>query len=358
MHADPTSPGLAVAPRMDNERAMFARNVLGKSHHQYARNEEETLMKTLIIGANGYLGSNIARELNAHGHAVSGLARSPELGMQMAASGVAPVAGTLTDLTALAEIANAFDAIVFTPVVPFEEEAPALGVLLAALEGTNKLFLFTSGTGVLSIPAREGQWVQESFSEDDPYVARHWLSMRVETENLVRAAATRGVRAIVMRPPQIWGHGGSKQIPAIFESVEKTGAACYVGAGLNLYTHVHVDDLARQYRLAIEKGVAGALYHAVAGEVNWRTLAEAVAEVMGCDTRSVSYEQGCEIWGEMYCDLFFGVSSRSRAVRARVDLGWVPTQFDIVEDIRNGSYRKAYRPCTKTPTKPSTNGLS
>src|SRR5690606_34684224 len=114
-----------------------------------------------------------------------------------------------------------------------------------------------------------------------------------------------------------------------FDSVARTGAACYIGAGLNLYTHVHVDDLARQYRLALEKGVPGALYHAVAGEVNWRTLAEAVAEVMGCDTRSITFEEGCELWGEMYADLFFGVSSRSRAVRSRRELGWEPTLFDI-----------------------------
>ena len=131
--------------------------------------------------------------------------------------------------------------------------------------------------------------------------------------------------AIVVRPPQVWGRGGSKQIPAIFESVAKCGAACYVGAGLNLYSHVHVDDLAELYRLALDRGVAGALYHGVAGEVNWRTIAEAVAEVMGCGTRSVTFEQACEIWGPMYADLFFGVSSRSRAVRSRAELGWSPT---------------------------------
>ena len=301
-------------------------------------------MKTLIIGANGYLGSAVAKELKAHGHNVLGLARSVELGAQMAANGVTPIAGSLTELVRLKEVATNVDAVVFAPVVPFEEEAPALEVLLSALSDTGRPFLFTSGTGVLSIPARDGHWHQENFSEDDPYVARHWLSMRVETENLVSAAADQGVRAMVMRPPQIWGHGGSKQIPALFESVAKTGAACYVGAGLNLYSHVHVDDLARQYRLAIEKGQAGALYHAVAGEVNWRTLAEAVAEVMGCETRSVSYCEGCEIWGEMYCDLFFAVSSRSRAVRARKDLGWMPTIFDIVTDIRSGSYKIAYAP--------------
>lgn len=300
-------------------------------------------MNILVIGANGYLGSHVARDLLAHGHNVAGLARTADLGTQMVTNGVQPETGALTDLPRLAALAAAYDGIVFAPVVPFEEEAPALAALLAAMEGTGKPFLFTSGTGVLSIPARDGEWHQESFAEDDLYVARHWLSLRVDTENLVRAAADRGVRAIVMRPPQIWGNGGSKQVPAIFESAQKTGAACYVGAGLNLYTHVHVEDLAAQYRLALERGVAGALYHAVAGEVNWRTLAEAVAQVMRCDTRSVTFAEGCDIWGEMYCDLFFAVSSRSRAVRSRAELGWAPTRFDIVDDIRTGSYATAFQ---------------
>jgi nucleoside-diphosphate-sugar epimerase len=293
---------------------------------------------TLIIGANGYLGSNVARELQENGHQVSGLARSPELGETMASRGVNPVAGSLTDLDALRATVKGFHAIVFTPVVPFEEELPALNAILDTLEGTNKAFIYTSGTGVLSIPSRNGEWHQESFSEDDPYEGRHWLKLRVETERLVREASSRSIRSIVMRPPQIWGRNGSFQIPGIFSSVEKTGSACYIGAGLNLYTHVHVDDLARAFRLAIEKGVSGALYHTVAGEENWRTIAEAVAEVMGCKTRSVTFEEAEEIWGKMYADLFFGVSSRSRAVRSRRELGWEPTIFDLIGDVRHGSY--------------------
>lgn len=306
-------------------------------------------MRILIIGANGYLGSNIARELLEHGYAVSGLARTPELGAQMAAHGVTPESGDLTNLTRLQRIADAYDGLIFAPVVPFEEEAPALNALLSGYEGSDKAFLFTSGTGVLSIPTRNGEWRQENFDEDDPYVARHWLSMRVETENLVRVAASKGVRSCVMRPPQIWGRGGSKQLPAIFDSVQKTGAACYIGAGLNLYSHVHVDDLARQYRLALEKGAPGALYHAVAGEVNWRTLAEAVADVTKSQTRSVSFDEACAIWGDMYADLFFGVSSRSRAVRSRRELGWEPTIFDIVDDVRHGSYADAYTLAVTAP---------
>ncbi|MBZ9649893.1 NAD-dependent epimerase/dehydratase family protein [Sphingobium sp. 3R8] len=305
-------------------------------------------MKTFIFGANGYIASNVAKELQEHGHEVGALARNAESTEALKQKGIMPISGTLTDLDVLREAAAWSDAIVFAPVVPFEEEVPALEALLDAYEGTNKALLYTSGTGVLSIKTRMGEWRQESYSEDDAYEGQHWLKLRVETENMVRRASERGIRAIVMRPPQIWGRNGSAQIPAIFESVEKTGSACYVGAGLNLYTHVHVDDLARMFRLAIDKGVPGALYHAVAGEVAWRTVAEAVAEVMQCSTRSVTFEEAREIWG-IYADPFFGVSSRSRAVRSRRELGWEPTQFDLIEDVRRGSYSQRGRPVGMTP---------
>ncbi len=299
-------------------------------------------MRILVIGANGYIGSTVASRLREQGHDVAGLARDEQLAAKLSAAGVQPVRGNLGDVGALTHTAREFDAAVFAPVIPFEEEPPALEALLAAFEGTGRVLIYTSGTGVLSIETRDGHWRQESYAEDDPYETQHWLSLRVATENLVRRGKDRGVRGIVIRPPQVWGRGGSKQVPAIFDSVRRAGAACYVGAGLNLYSHVHVDDLANLYCMAIERGVAGALYHAVAGEVNWRTIAEAVAEVMGCGTRSLSFEDACELWGPMYADLFFGVSSRSRAVRARAELGWAPTRFDLIEDIRHGSYRQAY----------------
>jgi nucleoside-diphosphate-sugar epimerase len=305
--------------------------------------EANEAMRTLIIGANGYIGSAVARRLRECGHEVAGLARNEESAGKLAAAGVRPVPGSLTDLAGLARTAAQFDAAVFAPVIPFEEEPSVLAAMLSAYEGSARPFVYTSGTGVLSIETRDGHWRQENSAEDDPYEPRHWLSMRVDTENVIRRGSERGIRSIVVRPPQVWGRGGSKQIPAIFESVAKCGAACYVGAGLNLYSHVHVDDLAELYRLAIERGVAGALYHAVAGEVNWRTIAEAVAEVMECDTRSITFEEACDLWGPMYADLFFGVSSRSRAVRSRAELGWAPTRFDVIDDIRHGSYRAAYK---------------
>ena len=103
---------------------------------------------------------------------------------------------------------------------------------------------------------------------------------------------------------------------------------------------LHVDDLAELYNLAIAKGQAGAVYHAVAGEENFRTLAEAVAKARGCATKSVSAEEAIEVWGPRNAPIYFCGCSRSRSPRSRRDLGWAPTKFDIVGDIIHGSYAR------------------
>jgi nucleoside-diphosphate-sugar epimerase len=144
---------------------------------------------------------------------------------------------------------------------------------------------------------------------------------------------------MVVRPPLIYGHGGSTQVPAIFASVQKTGKACYIGSGLNLYSNVHVDDLAEAYRAVVERGSPGALYHAVSGEVNFRSIAEAVAEVMECETESISFARSCELWGELLAGNGLAVNSRSVPRRTRDELGWEPQHLDLIDDIRNGSYR-------------------
>jgi len=299
-------------------------------------------MRVLLFGAGGYLGGAIARALTAAGHEVAAVARDAGRAAAFTRQGLNPVTGGLDDLGALKPELGRADAVVFAAAISFDQEWPVASVLLDALAGSGKAFLLTTGTAVLSHETPQGEWREETYAEDDSFTPPPWIAVRVETEARVRGSADRGIRAMVVRPPLIWGHGGSKQTPAIFDSVKTTGAACYIGQGLNLYSHVHVDDLAQVYRLALERGTPGALYHAVAGEVGWRALAEGVAEAMGCEARTVTLEQAREIWGAFAGPLYFGVSSRSRSPRTRHELGWAPQHLDLLEDVRRGSYRAAF----------------
>jgi len=217
--------------------------------------------------------------------------------------------------------------------------------MMAAMRGSGKPFVMTSGTSCLSIETPRGEWNQDSFAEDDAFEPKLWTGVRLESERLVRASAETGVRGMVIRPPMIWGNGGGNgQVPWIFQAVPKAGAACYLGLGLNLYTNVHVEDLARLYVMALETGRAGALYHAVAGEVCWRAICEAVGEVMDCPARSISYDEMCDLWGKVDAPYRFAVSSRCRAIATRRDFDWAPRHLDLIDDILNGSYRERFRP--------------
>jgi hypothetical protein len=92
---------------------------------------------------------------------------------RLTAAGIEPIFGSLADLPALEGALRSFDAAVFAPVIPFEEEPPALTALISAFEGTQRPFVYTSGTGVLSIESHDGHWRQEKFSEEDSYEPNH-----------------------------------------------------------------------------------------------------------------------------------------------------------------------------------------
>ena len=303
-------------------------------------------MKALVIRAAGYVGSHVACALASRGHTVTGFARSAQSVHALRQAGYSTVVASLDNLPALDALGGLFDIVVTSAKMPFEAEAPIMRAIAAGCaSGVTSHLLFTSGTALLSTSARDGAWSQYSFAEDDPFplqVQRN-LPARIETEKFIRSAARGGLATFVIRPPLIYGNGGSIQIPAIFESARETGSACYVGLGLNLYSAVHVEDLAEIYCLAIERGAPGALYHAVSGEANFRSIAEAVAAVVGCDTKSLTYEQACALWGANRVDIALAANSRSIAKRTVEELGWRPRHLDVIEDIRSGSYRHAYR---------------
>jgi nucleoside-diphosphate-sugar epimerase len=296
-------------------------------------------MKVFVLGATGFIGGAIASRLAASGHEVSGLARNAAGADKLSAAGLTPVLGDLeASLGEAVETGADADAIIFAPQLLLEPEHTAVAAFLDGLEGSGKAFVFTSGTGVLS-QRTEGAWSQDSFAEADEFTPARTLVRRVETENLVREAADRGVRGMVVRPPLVWGPDDHGHVASIYRSVAKTGAACYIGAGLNCYSNVHIHDLTRLYELVLDGGVAGALYHAVAGEVANRWIAEAVARDLGCQTQSVSLTEAFEIWGKFAALIVMGASSRSRSPRSRGELGWTPVHLDMLDQIGEPRFR-------------------
>jgi len=292
-------------------------------------------MKVFVIGATGYIGSHVTARLIAAGHEVTGFARNAAGAANVAALGAKPWIGDVLEAGPLLAEALAADATIFAPQLTQEEEYQVVDGLLEGLKGSGKTFIFTSGTGVLG-QRTMGEWSEDAFAEDDEFVPSKYILRRRQTELRTRVAAQDGIRSMVIRPPVIWGDGYHGFVDNLLQSIEKTGKACYVGRGLNLYTHVHIDDLAELYRLALEKGVAGALYHAASGELNNRMLAECVARRQGVETLSVTPSQAMEIWSKFTVLVVLGVSSRSRSPRSRRELGWTPVHVDVAQAVLDG----------------------
>lgn len=299
-------------------------------------------MDVFIVGASGYVGSAVARQFADQGHLVTGFLRDQQGADAITAAGATPVLGDLLDEGWLRERLLRADAVVYAAQLLLGPEHQLIRRMLDVLAGTGKTFIMTSGTAVLARRTPDGSWSDECFAEDDSFTPLSWLAARAETEQMVRRAAQAGVRSMVVRPAGVYGNGRNGHPTRIYEGVRVTGAACYVGGGLNVYSQVHVRDLARLFALVLARGQAGALYHAAGSEANFREMARAVAHAVGCPTRSLPMTDAIDVFGKFGALVALGTSSRSRAPRSRSELGWKPTEPDVIYDIEDGSYRQEW----------------
>ena len=298
-------------------------------------------MKIFITGASGYIGGALAEALLAAGHEVSGLARSDATARALSQRGIAPVAGTLDDSTALAAAALKADVTVNAANVGHRGAAEAI---VGALAGSGKAFIHTSGSSIVGTRAR-GKLVEAVFDEDTPFTPTPQRAARVAIDAMVRAAAADGVRAAVIAPSLIYGRGRGRnphsiQVPWLIALAKKAGVAKHIGSGANRWSNVHIDDIVSLYTAAIEQAPAGAFYFAENGENAMREVCEAVSRMLGFGgrTQSMTVEDAAAEWGEGAANDTMGSNSRVRAKRARAELGWRPSGNALIEEIERGCY--------------------
>ncbi|MBW0105573.1 NAD-dependent epimerase/dehydratase family protein [Pseudonocardia sp. KRD291] len=302
-------------------------------------------MNIFIIGATGFVGGALAHHLSAEGHTVAGLARTATAAADLRARGITPVAGDLDERRpAVLEAALQADAVVYAAQAGQEQETATVQDLTRTLVGTGATLVFLSGSGVL-LQRTAGAWSPDVYAEHETFTPEPLAEFRKAAEDTVLAAASEGLRAMVVRPGLIWGPGDHGHTSMIYRSVALTGAACYVGDGLNTYGHVHIDDVTHLFGLALEKGRPGGLYHAVAGEAPNRWIAERVAADLGVETRSVTPEEAAGVWGE-FGALVMAASSRIRVVSSRHELGWRPRHTDMLTMVGEDRLRRLAAPGT------------
>jgi len=292
-------------------------------------------MRVFVTGATGFIGSRVVRELIGAGHQVLGLARSEAGAAALTAAGAQVQRGDLDDLESLRSGASRSDAVIHTAfqhewsrfAESCELDRRAIETIGAVLAGSSRPLIVSSGVGVA-----QGR----AATEDDPPLPASPSLPRVSEVTAV-AMMERGVSAQVMRLPQV--HDTVKQglITPVIAIARAKGVSAYVGDGLNRWPAAHVTDVARLYRLALEKGTAGARYHAVAEEgVPLKDIAIAIGRGLKMPVVSIPQEQAQEHFG--FLGFFAGRDAYVSSAQTRARLGWSPTGPSLLTDLGNMDY--------------------
>jgi len=291
-------------------------------------------MRVFVTGATGFIGTALVKELVGAGHQVLGMARSDAGATSLEAAGAQAHRGDLDDLESLQSGAAACDAAIHTAfrhdwsrfAEACELDKRAIETIGAVLQGSSRPFIVSSGVGVA-----QGR----AATEDDPPLSSPSLP-RV-SEVTAAALMERGVHAIVMRLPQV--HDTVKQglITPLVAIARAKGVSAYIGEGQNRWPAAHVSDVARLYRLALEKGTAGARYHAVAEEgVALKDIATAIGRGLNVPVLSIAREHAQEHFG--FLGFFAGRDPLTSSAQTREKLGWNPTGPSLLTDLGNMRY--------------------
>jgi nucleoside-diphosphate-sugar epimerase len=214
-----------------------------------------------------------------------------------------------------------------------DADLAAIKALGAALEGTGKPLVTTSGTLMLSYAGITGRLATEAD------MAPAGSGPRVDAEHFVLGLAARGVRSSVVRLPPIvhssLDHHGFAHI--LVGIARRNGVSAYVGDGSNRWPSVHTLDAARAYRLALEGAPAGSMLHAVADEgIPFRDIAAAIGRGAGVPAASISASDAAGQFA--FLGQAVGVDDAVSSEVTRKLLGWSPSHPGLIEELAGGHY--------------------
>lgn len=310
-------------------------------------------MRIFVTGATGFIGTAVVKELLSAGHNVTGQTRSTEGAKKLQMLGAQALVGRLDQVNRLRQAAAESDGVIHTAFIhslshmTFGDrlrlfagalnggivssfmrilqgtETRAIDAMGSALIGSGRPLIVTSG--VLFLPPGKLSRETDLHRTDVP--------TRAFSESSALSFVSRGVRAAVIRlPPTVHGADDHAFIPQIIQAARKQGVSVYIGDGNNRWPAVHRLDAARLFRLALEKGEAGARYHGVAETgIPFREIATKIGKRLGVPTASRPDTKSAKHLGIL--TNFVGLDNPSSSDWTQQKLDWKPTEPNLLADM-------------------------
>src|SRR5215207_1667661 len=293
-------------------------------------------MKVALTGATGFIGSHVLAELQQHGHEVTALVRNEAEAETVAGRGATSAVVDLYDRPAVVALLSGGDGAIHTASPGDENSADldsaVVDAAIEAFDGTGKPYLHISG-----------QWVygdNRSIDERSPFNAPAFVSWREPIEKRLLDAT--GLRGVVIVSGVAYGDGGGGIPGLLLGSLrDDDDNLIMLGTGEQHWSTVHVADLADFFRRVLEEESARG-YYVIGDGLNptVAALTEAAAVAAGAPgTVPGSDDEARARLGDYFAEVLL-LDQGTDAGRAKADLDWSPSHPGLVDELRNGSYRK------------------
>ena len=269
-------------------------------------------MKILITGATGYIGYKLAMEAARRNYTVHILVRDLQSPLLPVHPNIIKFKGDITDkVSVMAAMMNCDKVMHAAAIAKLSAKDNSIfysvnvegtrNMLDAALAVGVKKFVFTSSGAVIGpsgkFPMNENDPRIAAF-ENDYEISKHWA------EELVKEYCRRGLFAIIVAAPRVYGPGhecNGNTMNVLLKKILSMGLAFVPSCDHVVANYAFVDDVVNGHFLAMEKGLGSEKYILGGENLSYRSFFQAIKQNTGKNIKLIRIPRLLiKLWSFLY----------------------------------------------------------